>query len=241
MSSSKELLQQPVGRKPAAPPDNGHYDAARRGWNDRLENEMRHARGWRLATAGAGVVTLAAVIGLVLLANRPAPAPLYVQVNPDGSMQAMGRASSEFVAGEREYRYYLGKWVERVRTVSLDPVVVRNNWNEAYAFMTPQAANKLNAWARQPDSPMAKVGRETVSVQVTAVLPISPTSYQARWIETSYSDQGQVKDRAGWTATFTVKQERNVPTALELTNPGGIFITDFNWQRDLGGVAGSGP
>lgn len=233
MTSSQELMQTPVGKKPATGPDTGHYDAARRGWNDRLENEMRGKRAWQFATAGSILIAGIAVVGLAVLANRPPPPPLYVQVNGDGSMEARGHASAGYAVGEKEYRYYLGKWIEKIRTVSLDPIVVRNNWNEGYAFTTPAAANKLNAWARRPDSPMAKLGRETVSVQVTAVLPVSPTSYQVRWVETSYTNQGQVKDQAGWTATFTVRQDKSVPKELEQVNPGGIFITDFNWQRDL--------
>ena len=74
------------------------------------------------------------------------------------------------------------------------------------------------------------LGRAGVRAQV---LPVSADSYQARWIETTFTDQGQVKNRATWTATFTVKQEPNVPAGMELVNPGGLFITDFNWNSDL--------
>ena len=43
-------------------------------------------------------------------------------------------------------------------TLTLDPVVVKNNWQRAYAFTTPQAANKLNAWANEPGSAQKKGG-----------------------------------------------------------------------------------
>lgn len=233
MSSSKELLQTPVGQRPPSPPESKHYDAARKGWNDRLENEMRSTRSWRFATLGVGLIAVGALAGLIVVANKPAPEPRFVEVHSDGSMRLSAPSAANFRAGDREYRYFLGQWIELVRNVSLDPVVVKNNWQRAYAFTTPQAANKLNAWANQPDSAQKKVGLETVTAQVVSVLPVSADSYQARWIETTFTDQGQVKNRATWTATFTVKQEPNVPAGMDLINPGGLFITDFNWNSDL--------
>ncbi|SOO09581.1 Type IV secretory pathway, TrbF component (fragment) [Xanthomonas citri pv. fuscans] len=84
-----------------------------------------------------------------------------------------------------------------------------------------------------PGSTMSKVGQETVTTQVTSVVPVSADSYQVRWVETSFTDQGQVKERATWTSTFTIKQSTPDPK-IELVNPLGLFITDFNWQRDIG-------
>lgn len=147
--------------------------------------------------------------------------------------QVVGYASPNYTPGQAEIRYFLKHWVELVRTVPLDPVVVKSAWSEAYSFMTPASANKLNAEARVPGSTMSKVGQETVTTQVTSVVPVSADSYQVRWVETSFTDQGQVKERATWTSTFTIKQSTPDPK-VELVNPLGLFITDFNWQRDIG-------
>ena len=48
-----------------------------------------------------------------------------------------------------------------MRSLSIDPVVVRQNWLKAYNFVTDKAAVTLNEYARGND-PFAKVGRETV-------------------------------------------------------------------------------
>lgn len=233
MSSSKELLNTPVGQRPAAPPASPHYDAARKGWNDRIEKAEDDKRKWRWAAFGLFGVCVLSVGGLVAAANQPPPKPLYIRVNSDGSGQVVGRAEQMNPVGTREARYYLQHWLKLTRTVPLDPVIIKSAWNEAYAFTTPQAANKLNAYARLPDSPMAKVGRETVAIQIRSVVPISATSYQARWTETTYTDAGQVRDTADWTATFTTKVAEPKDDKLAFVNPFGIYITDFNWQRDL--------
>jgi type IV secretory pathway TrbF-like protein len=237
MSSTKELLQTPVGQRPGTPPESRHYDSARKGWNDRVENAESNMRAWRWAALGTGMLLAGAVAGLVAAANQRPPRPLTVRVNTDGSAQVVGHAEEDFQPGPTELRYFLQHWLKLTREVPLDPVIVKSAWNEAYTFTTPQTANKLNAYARQSSSPMAKVGVETVAVQVRAVIPVTPTSYQARWTETTFSDQGQVKDTAQWTATFTIKV--NAPTSDEvaMVNPLGLYITDFNWQRDIGAVA----
>lgn len=237
MSSTKELLQTPVGQRPSTPPESRHYDSARKGWNDRVEKAESGMRSWRWATLGTGVMLAGALAGLVAVANRQPPKPLTVRVNTDGSAQVVGPAEVDFQPGPTELRYFLQHWLKLTRAVPLDPVIVKSAWNEAYTFTTPQTANKLNAYARQPGSPMSKVGVETVAVQVRSVIPVTPTSYQARWTETTFSEQGQIKDTAQWTATFTIKVNAPTTDDVAMVNPLGLYITDFNWQRDIGAVA----
>ncbi|ATS24836.1 type IV secretory pathway, TrbF protein [Xanthomonas citri pv. fuscans] len=233
MSSTKDLLQTPVGQRPSSPPMSPHHDSARKGWTDKLEKSESDKRAWRWAAVGGYALSVLLAGGLVALSNRPPPKPLIARINTDGAPQVVGYASPNYKPGPAEIRYFLKHWVELVRTVPLDPVVVKSAWNEAYSFMTPASANKLNAEARVPGSTMSKVGQETVTTQVTSVVPVSADSYQVRWVETSFTDQGQVKERATWTSTFTIKQSTPDPK-IELVNPLGLFITDFNWQRDIG-------
>ena len=237
MSSTKELLHTPVGQRPSTPPESIHYDSARKGWNDRVEKAESGMRSWRWATLGTGVMLAGALAGLIAVANRQPPKPLTVRVNTDGSAQVVGPSEVDFQPGPTELRYFLQHWLKLTRAVPLDPVIVKSAWNEAYTFTTPQTANKLNAYARQPGSPMSKVGVETVAVQVRSVIPVTPTSYQARWTETTFSEQGQIKDTAQWTATFTIKVNAPTTDDVAMVNPLGLYITDFNWQRDIGAVA----
>ncbi|CCG39038.1 conjugal transfer family protein [Xanthomonas citri pv. mangiferaeindicae LMG 941] len=210
-----------------------HHDSARKGWTDKLEKSESDKRAWRWAAVAGYALSVLLAGGLIAVSNRPPPKPLIARINTDGAAQVLGYATPNYTPGQAEIRYFLKHWVELVRTVPLDPVVVKSAWSEAYSFMTPASANKLNAEARVPGSTMSKVGQETVTTQVTSVVPVSADSYQVRWIETSFTDQGQVKERSTWTSTFTVKQSPP-DRKIELINPLGLFITDFNWQRDIG-------
>lgn len=234
MTAAQDIMNTPVGHRVGSAPTTEHHDAARRGWNDRLENERIHAARWRMAALGATATALALAIGLAIAANHPAPAPLIVRVDSNGAASVVGRAgATDFQAGPSEFRFFLSNWIKLVRAVPLDPVVIKDNWNNAYAFMTPAAANKLNAWAREPGSPLSNVGSSTTQIQIESVLPVSQNSYQARWQETRYTDSGAIKDVSTWTCTFTVKVIPPTDDAEAYRNPMGLFIDDFNWNRDL--------
>jgi type IV secretion system protein VirB5 len=111
--------------------------------------------------------------------------------------------------------------------------VVRSQWNEAYRFLRQSASVKLNAWARGPDSPLSKVGQETVTVELQSVLPISADTYELRWSQSSYQHEGAPLGTTTWTATVSLEFE---PPATEediASNPLGIYVKDFEWHRDL--------
>lgn len=234
MTAARDLMNAPVGHRVPTAPVTEHHDAARRGWSDRLENERIHTARWRMAALGATATALALAVGLAIASNRPAPAPLIVRVDSGGAAAVAGRAgATDFQVGPAEFRFFLSNWIKLVRAVPLDPVVIKSNWDNAYAFMTPKAANKLNAWAREPGSPLSNVGGSTTQIQIESVLPVSENSYQARWQETTYTDAGAIKDVSTWTCTFTVKVMLPSNDAEAYRNPLGLFIDDFNWNRDL--------
>jgi hypothetical protein len=69
-----------------------------------------------------------------------------------------------------------------VRSLSIDPIVVRQNWLDAYDYTTDKGAAVLNDYARVND-PFARIGKESVTVQITSVTRASDTSFNVRWTE----------------------------------------------------------
>lgn len=236
MSAATELTQRVPASRPPQEPKTPLHAAARAGWDDRLGHLAKQARNWRLAFFAVLALAMVAVAGLAVLANKPDPRPLYVTVDrATGQPNVMGYAAGEthYTPGVAEIRYFLQQWIYRVRSVPLDPVVVRQNWLQAYAFMEPVAATKLNDWARAPGSPLQKLGAQTVSVQVDSVLPISGNSYEARWTETTYDKNGAVTGAAKWAATFTIDVIPPTNDRAAMHNPLGLYIRNFSWHRDL--------
>ena len=242
MSATTELTHQSPASRPPTEPLTPLHAAARRGWDDRLGHLARQARNWRLATFALAAIALVAVAGLAVNASRPAPKPLYVTVDRltgQPTVQGFAAGETHYTPGAAEIRYFLQQWIEHVRGVSLDPVVVRQNWLHAYAFMTPAAAEQMSAWLQSPASPLHKIGAETVSVQVNSVLPIAADSYEARWTETTFDKAGAMTGTVKWAATFTIAISPPTSTRVAMVNPLGLYIRNFAWHRDLAG--GSTP
>jgi type IV secretion system protein VirB5 len=71
-----------------------------------------------------------------------------------------------------------------------------------------------------------------VSVEITSVLARSPSTYQVQWRETTY-DQGVATSSTNWTGLFTTKIQPPKNEQELRVNPLGIFITTFQWSREL--------
>ena len=64
------------------------------------------------------------------------------------------------------------------------------------------------------------------------MLPRSPNTYQVQWRETTF-DQGVSSATENWTGLFTAKINPPKNEAELRANPLGIFITTFQWSREL--------
>jgi type IV secretion system protein TrbF len=234
MSLADELLHEPMGRKPDRAPITP-YGAARRQWDDRLGTVVTNAKHWRLAFFAVLFTTLALTGGILYAMTRSLVEPVVITVDKTtGVTNVVGKATEHtYTPQQAEIAYFLSHVVRLLRTVPLDPVVVRAQWNEAYHFMRQSAASKLNDWARQPDSLLSKVGQETVTLQLQSVLPIAADSYELRWSQSSYQREGALKESSTWTATFTLEFEAPSTEEQIAVNPLGIFVKDFEWHRDL--------
>ena len=123
------------------------------------------------------------------------------------------------------------RFIENVRSLSIDPIVVRQNWLRAYDFATERAAVTLNEYAREND-PFANVGRLTISVEVQSVVRASDTSFQLRWSERTF-ENGATRDSKRWSAVVSVLITPPRTAELIAKNPLGIYVHSFNWSQDL--------
>jgi type IV secretion system protein VirB5 len=163
--------------------------------------------------------------------------PYVVEVDAFGETRTVAPAVQSYDPTDAQIAWHLSRFVENVRSVSTDPVLVRQNWLDAYAFVTDRAAAFLNEYARTHD-PFAEIGTRSVSVQVTSVVRASDASFQVKWIEEVYV-RGSRTRTTRWTAILTtVIREPRTEAALR-ENPLGIFVTAIDWSRELDAAAPS--
>ena len=212
--------------QPATP-----YQSAAQAWDERIGSARVQAHNWRLMALGSLVLSFVFSSILLWLGRSGTAVPYIVEIDRQGGARAIGPAAEVYRPTDAQIAFHLARFIESVRSLSIDPVVVRQSWLKAYDFVTSTAAVTLNAYARDND-PFAKVGRETVSVEVTSVVRASDASFQIRWAERSF-EGGAPKDTRRLTGIFTVVVVAP-RTAEQITrNPLGIYVHAFNWSQDL--------
>jgi type IV secretion system protein VirB5 len=194
------------------------YQKAQAVWDERMGAARVQAGNWRLA-------------GLIWQSSRSIVTPYVVEVDAQGSARAIGPAMEPYNPTDAQIAHHLATFIRNVRSISIDPVIVRGNWLKAYDFTTDRGAIALNDYAREHD-PFAEVGRRSVNVDVTSVVRASKDSFEIRWTETTYAS-GQFEKRQRFTAhiTIVISPPRTVEALHK--NPLGLFVHGINWSQDL--------
>lgn len=207
------------------------YQKAAQVWDERIGSARAQAHNWRLMAVGSLALSLLLAAGLLWLGRSGSALPYIVEVDPRGGARAVGPAQESYTPSDAQIAFHLAAFVDNVRSLSIDPVVVRQNWLKAYDFVTDRAAVTLNEYARDND-PFAKVGRETITVEVTSVVRASDSSFQVRWLERVF-EGGAAKDTRRLTGLFSLHLAPPKTVEAVRKNPLGIYVHTFNWSQDV--------
>lgn len=207
------------------------YQRAAQVWDDRMGAARLQARNWRLACFGALSVSGVLAGGLLWQNARGSIVPWVVQVDKIGEATAVAPADASYRPTDPQIAFHLARFIENVRGIAADPIVVRDNWLRAYDFTTEKGALALNDYARNND-PFAQIGKVQVGVDVSSVIRASADSFRIAWTERHYQD-GSLAGTERWSAIVTiVLQTPRTPDALR-KNPLGVFVNAINWSKEL--------
>src|SRR3954468_3756202 len=213
------------------------YQRAAQVWDERIGTARVQARNWRLMALGGLFLSGGLAAGLLWQSLQTRIVPYVVEVDKLGEARAVSEVEKDFQPTDPQIAWHLAGFISNVRSVSLDPVVMRHNWLSAYDFVTDRGAHFLGDYARTAN-PFADVGERTVSVQVTSVVRASDRSFQVKWIETSF-DRGSLVGTARWTAILTIISRPPSSAETLRKNPLGIYVDAIDWAREIE-PAGSG-
>ncbi len=207
------------------------YQRAGQLWDERIGSARVQAKNWRLMAFGGLLLTTGLAAALVWQSLQSRVVPYVVEVDRLGRAQAVAPADAEYEPTDPQIAWHLSRFIANVRSRSLDPVLMRENWLAAYDLATERGALFLGEYARA-DNPFADVGRRTVSVQVTSVVRASDSSFRVAWTESEYQ-RGSLAGTSRWTAMLTVKiQPPRSPDVLR-KNPLGLYVDAVDWSREL--------
>ena len=210
------------------------YLVARREWDERYGGLIKRAQQWRATAILALLVALAEAIVIISVATRPRIAPFVVAVDSLGRVAAAGAADRNSPVDERMKQAAVTQWVQDMRAVTSDGLAERAAIDHVYAMIGSQsAAQTIVTDYFRANQPFERGSRETVQVEVNAILSNSPHSYEVDWTETQRTLDGKPISSDKWRGIFTVAINPSTDEAVLRVNPFGVYVMDITWSRVL--------
>ena len=225
------IFKRPTTHYGKVPEPETPYQRAAQIWDDRIGSARVQARNWRYMAFGSLILAAGFAGALVWQSARGTVVPWVVQVDNLGQAQAVGPAAADYRPTDPQIAFHLGRFIEQVRSLPADAIVVRQNWLRAYEFTTDRGAAALNDYARSND-PFNRVGRQQVAVEVSSIIRASPDSFRVAWSERHY-ENGQLSTTERWTAILTIVIQTPRDADRLRANPLGIYVNAINWSREM--------
>ncbi|VTU33251.1 conjugal transfer protein TrbF [Variovorax sp. PBL-H6] len=224
-------FKRPLVRYADTPAPVTPYQAAAQAWDERIGSARVQAKNWRLMAFGCLTLALLMAGGLVWRSAQSIVTPYVIEVDQAGQVRTVGEAATPYRPGDAQIAHHLARFINDVRSLSIDPIVVRRNWLEAYDYATDRGAATLNDYARTND-PFSRIGQNSVAVEVTSVVRASDSSFQVRWIERAYVN-GAPATTERWTAVLSIVLQPPRTEERLRKNPLGIYVNGLSWSREL--------
>ena len=225
------IFKRPATHYGKSPEPETPYQKAAQVWDERIGSARVQARNWRLMAFGSLILSAGFASALVWQSARGTVVPWVVQVDNLGQAQTVAPAVADYRPTDPQIAWHLGRFIEQVRSIPADAIIVRQNWLRAYEFTTDRGAAALNDYARTND-PFTRVGRRQVAVEVSSVIRASQDSFRVAWTERHY-ENGQLSATERWTAILTIVLQTPRTAERLRANPLGIYINAINWSREL--------
>ncbi|WP_119390708.1 conjugal transfer protein TrbF [Taklimakanibacter lacteus] len=226
------LFRRPSVRYARTPEPETPYQRAAQAWDERIGSARVQAANWRLMAFGSLTLAGGFAVALVWQSTQGTVVPWVVQVDKFGEAQAVASAVADYRPTDPQIAWHLARFVEQVRSIPADPVIVRQNWLRAYDYATDRGAIALNDYARAND-PFTKVGKQQIAIEISSVIRASPDSFRIAWQERRY-ENGQLAATERWTAILTVVIQQPRTADRLRANPLGVFVNAINWSKEMG-------
>jgi type IV secretion system protein TrbF len=225
------FFKRSVQRYGRTPEPETPYQRSGQLWDERIGSARVQARNWRLMAFGTLAVSTAMSGALIWQSLQSRVVPYVVEVDRLGEARAVTQAEAGYRPTDPQIAWHLAKFIENIRSVSLDPVLTRRDWLAAYDFATQRGGQYLGDYARAAN-PFADIGERTVSVQVTSVVRASDKSFQVKWTETTF-ERGSQTGVSHWTGILTVTSKPPTSADTLRKNPLGVYVDAIDWSREL--------
>ncbi len=240
-SKNERQSQLPVegGRRTGESPN--PYLSARRTWNDLMQAQVASRRSWELIAILCLLIALASVGGIVYVGSQSKFIPFLYHVDSQGHALAIGPVEMASPADPRVLAATIGEFIANARLVTVDAALQRKAVYQVYAMLSEQdpATSKMNQWMNgtEDSNPFTRAEKETVTVDISTVLPQTPDTWEVTWLESVWDRKGEVKTQpVPMRALVTIYRAEPSATVTEdelRRNPLSVYVRDFSWSKQL--------
>jgi len=213
------------------------YQRAKQVVDNRLGSALVRGKNWRMAFFGQTGLCALLAAGFIWQGAQATVTPYVIELDNRGGVKAVGPVQTSFKPTDAQIASQLARFIKNVRSVSIDPVVLRENWLSAYNYATDQAAITLNTYANEND-PFADIGQRSVTVDVSSIVRSSDDSFEVRWSETSFRNGAQLGSQT-YTASLSIITKPPTDAETLHRNPLGLYVHGLNWSKDLNATGAS--
>ena len=225
------LFKRPTTHFGKTPEPETPYQKAAQVWDERIGSARVQAKNWRFMAFGSLILSAGFAGALVWQSARGTVVPWVVEVDNLGQAQTVAAAVADYRPTDPQIAFHLGRFIEQVRAIPADAIIVRQNWLRAYEWTTDRGAAALNDYARAND-PFTRVGRQQIAVEVSSVIRASNDSFRVAWTERHY-ENGQLSTTERWTAILTIVIQTPRDAERLRANPLGIYVNAISWSREM--------
>ncbi len=217
------------------------YLSARRTWNDLMKAQVASRRSWELIAILCLLIALASVGGIASIGSQSKFIPFLYQVDPHGHATAIGPVDQASQTDPRVLASAIGEFIANARLVTVDAALQRKAVYQVYAMLNEQdpATGKMNHWMNGTEdaNPFTRAETETVTVDISTVLPQTADTWEVTWLESVWDRKGEVKiPPVPMRALVTVYRAEPSATVSEdelRRNPLSVYVRDFSWSKQL--------
>ena len=149
--------------------------------------------------------------------------PYVIEVDKAGEVRAVGEATTPYRPTDAQIAFHLAHFISNVRSLAIDPVIVRQSWLDAYQYTTDRGAATLNDYARANDPSRASASCPSRSRSPAWCAPATTRSRCAGSSAATATARSAATER--WTAILSSSSNARAPKSEFAKTPWASMST----------------
>lgn len=202
--------------------------------NNYLFRSNIEAKYWRMLSFILLPLLIAAFMWIIHQSTQTKIVPYIVEVTENGSVRQVGKIETDipYKPDIASIKYFLAAFIKNIRILPQDEIILRQNFINAYSFVTNKGENILTDFAKEYD-PLSKMKKVSVSVSILNIIQRSDMTFQVSWKEDIFSLSGNRSGADTYTGIFNVVIKKPDNEKALKANPLGVYFDFFEITKEL--------